>query len=115
MNDKQSACYINNFFSNLTENYPKVKEDWLELQCTENLPLITVHQVQQELCKINTNEAPGPYDPFMNILKTFAKYFAILLTEIFNESFQSKFFTKIWKKYNVFSFQNLYHVRLMRT
>jgi hypothetical protein len=38
-----------------------VDEDWLELQCTENLPLITVDQVQQELRKINTNKAPGSY------------------------------------------------------
>ena len=30
MNDQQCACYINNFFSNLTKNYPKVNEDWLE-------------------------------------------------------------------------------------
>ncbi len=41
MNDKQSACYINNFFANLTKDYPKLKEDWLELHCTNNLPLIT--------------------------------------------------------------------------
>jgi hypothetical protein len=30
MNDQQCACYINNFFANLTKNYPKVNEDWLE-------------------------------------------------------------------------------------
>ena len=50
-----------------------MKEDWLELQCTENLPLITVDQVQQELRKINTNKAPGPYDPFMQNLKDLCK------------------------------------------
>ena len=43
MDDKQSACYINNFFAN-----PKLKEDWLELHCTNNLPKITVDQVLQE-------------------------------------------------------------------
>jgi hypothetical protein len=37
----------------------------------------------------------------MKIMKTFAKYFAISLTEIFNESFQSKIFPQIWKKYKV--------------
>lgn len=43
MDDKQSACYKNNLFANLTKNYPKVNEDWLNFQCTENLPLITVN------------------------------------------------------------------------
>ena len=40
-------------------------------------------------------------DPILKILKNFAKYFAIPLTEIFNESFQSKIFPKAWKKYKV--------------
>ena len=51
IDNKQSACYINIFFANLTKDYPKVSEDWLELLCTENLPRITVDQVQQELQK----------------------------------------------------------------
>ena len=78
-----------------------MSEDWLELLCTENLPRITVDQVQQELQKINVNKAPGPYDPILKILKNFAKYFAIPLTEIFNESFQWKIFSKAWKKCKV--------------
>ena len=41
-----------------------MNEDWLELQCTEKLPLINVDQVQQQLCKINANKAPVPYDLF---------------------------------------------------
>ena len=40
-------------------------------------------------------------DPILKILKIFAKYFVIPLTEIFNESFQSKIFPKAWKKYKV--------------
>ena len=38
--------------------------------------------------KINVNKAPN--DPILKILKNFAKYFTVHLTEIFNESFQSK-------------------------
>ena len=78
-----------------------MSEDWLELLCTENLPRITVDQVQQELQKINVKKACGPNDPILKILKNFARYFAIPipLTEIFNESFQSKIFPKAWKKY----------------
>ena len=57
-----------------------MSEDWLELLCTENLPRITVDQVQQELQKINVNKAPGPNDPILKILKNFAKHFAIPLT-----------------------------------
>ena len=48
IDNKQSACYINNFFANLTKDYPKVSEDWLELLCTENLPRITVEQELQK-------------------------------------------------------------------
>ena len=97
-----------------------MSEDWLELLCTENLPRITVDQAQQELQKqklqkINVNKAPGPNDPILKILKNFAKYFAILLTEIFNESFQSKIFPKAWKKIRYWVFQNQYHVRFLRT
>ena len=76
-------------------------KEWLKLHCAENLPLITVDEVQQELQKINVNKAPGPNDPLLKILKTFAKYFAVPLTEIFNESFQSKTFPKVWKNYKV--------------
>ncbi len=101
MDDKQSPCYINNFFANLTKDYPKLKEDWLEFHCTNNLPLITVDQVRQELQKINVNKAPGSFDPFIRILKIFAEHFAVPLVEIFNESFQSKNFPKVWKKYKV--------------
>ena len=73
----------------------------LEIHCTENLPWITVDQDQQELQKININKAAGPNNLALQILKVFAKYFAIPLPEIFNESFQSKIFTKDWKKYKV--------------
>ena len=51
--------------------------------------------------KINVKKAPGPNDPILKILKNFAKYFAIPLTEIFNESFQWKIFPKAWKEYKV--------------
>ncbi len=111
MDDNQSACYINNFFANLTKDYPKLKEDWLELHCTNNLP--PVDQVQQELQKINVNKAPGPFDPFMRILKIFAEYFAVPLVEIFNESFHSKNFPKVWKNIRYPVFQNQYHARLL--
>jgi hypothetical protein len=60
------------------------EEARLELQCTE----------KQELREINTNKALGPYDPFMKILKTFSKCFALPLTEVFNESFQLKIFSQ---------------------
>ena len=57
--------------------------------------------MQQELREINTNKALGPYDPFMKILKTFSKCFALPLTEVFNESFQLKISPKIRKIYKV--------------
>ena len=57
--------------------------------------------MQQELQKINVNKAPSPNDPLLKILKIFAKYFAVPFTEIFNDSFQSKTFPKVWKNYKV--------------
>ena len=33
MNDQQPADYINNFFANLTKDYPEVKSEWLINQC----------------------------------------------------------------------------------
>ena len=51
--------------------------------------------------KINVNKAPGPYHPFVRILKIFAEYFAVPVAEIFNKSFQLKNFLKAWKKYKV--------------
>ena len=52
---------------------------------------------------MNVNKAPGPNDPILKILKNFARYFAIPLTEILKESFQSKIFPKAWKKYIEYS------------
>ena len=76
-------------------------KEWPELHRTENLPRITVDDVQQELPKINVDKAPGPNDPLLKILKIIANYFAVPLTEIFNESFLSKNFPKVWKEYKV--------------
>ena len=90
MNDKQSADSINNFFANLTLNYPHISNEWLEMQCPDDLPLISVEEVARELNAINVNKAPGPNDPPLKILKMFSKLFAVPLAEIFNESFQTK-------------------------
>ncbi len=45
MNDKQSADSINNVFANLTTNYPHISNEWLEMQCPDDLPLISVEEV----------------------------------------------------------------------
>jgi hypothetical protein len=50
---------------------------------------------------MNKNKAPGPNDPFIEILKMFAYSFAIPFADIYNESFRSKYFPEIWKKYKV--------------
>ncbi len=101
MNDKQSADSINNFFANLTTNYPHTPNEWLEMQCPDDLPLISVEEVARELNAINVNKAPGPNDPPLKILKMFSKLFAVLPAEIFNKSFQTKKFPETWKKYKV--------------
>ena len=63
MDDKWTAIRINEFFANLTKDYPKVNNEWLELQCPGNLP------VHKKLEKMDTNKSPGPCDPYMKTLK----------------------------------------------
>ena len=101
MTDKQPAIYINSFFSGLTKDYPELINEWLTHESMEDLPTITVDDVEKKLRNINTKKAPGPNDPDTRILKTFAKYFAIPLVDVFNESFTSGLFPKIWKTYKI--------------
>lgn len=116
MDDKQSASYINEFFAGLTRDYPKVTEDWLELQCPENLPLFTVEEVKDVLNGTNINKAPCPHDPFLKIVKIFANCFDIPLADIFRESFQLKTFPMIWKKYKVSGiWKTIRHARFLKT
>ena len=42
MTDKQSAIYINSFFSGLTKDYPEVRNEWLTHESMEDLPTIIV-------------------------------------------------------------------------
>ena len=74
MTDKQPAIYINSFFSGLTKDYPELINEWLTHESMEDLPTITVDDVEKKLRNINTKKAPGPNDPDTRILKTFAKY-----------------------------------------
>ena len=89
------------FFASLTKDYPKVNDEWLELQCPENLPLVSVEEVREKLEKLDINKSPGSCDPYMRILKIFANNFAPPLADIFNESFQMQTFPSNWKKYRI--------------
>ena len=101
IDNKWTANHINGFFANLTKDYPKVNNKWSELQCPGNLPLVSVEEVREKLKKMDINKSPGPCDPYMKILKIFANNFAIPLTDIFNESFQTQTFPLNWKKYRI--------------
>ena len=92
MVDKWTANHINEFFASLTKDYPKVNDEWLELQCPGNLPLISVEEMREKLGKLDINKSPGSCDPYMRILKIFANNFASPLADIFNESFQMQTF-----------------------
>ena len=92
MLDKWTANHINEFFASLTKDYPKVNDEWLELQCPGNLPLISVEEMREKLEKLDINKSPGSCDPYMRILKIFANNFASPLADIFNESFQMQTF-----------------------
>ena len=101
MDDKWTANHINEFFASLTKEYPKVNNEWLELQCQGSLPSVSVEEVREKLEKIDINKSPVPCDPYMKILKIFANNFAIPLADIFNESFQMQTFPSDWKKYRI--------------
>ena len=85
------------FFASLTKEYPKVNNEWLELQCPGNLPSVSVEEVREKLKKMDINKSPGPCDPYMKILKIFANNFAIPLADIFNEPFKCKPFLRTGK------------------
>ena len=101
MNNKQSATIINDFFADLTKDYLRTNEEWIELQCPDSLLYVNVEYVQKQIMKINVNKAPGPNDPVLKILKEFAYVLAVPLTEIFNDLFREKYFPKMWKQYKL--------------
>lgn len=101
MNDKQTANHINSFFASLTKNLPPIQGEWIVLGTSDPLPTIECTSVENKLKHLNESKTPGPYDPTIKLIKMFAKSFAIPLTNIFNESFRSRVFPEIWKKYSL--------------
>jgi hypothetical protein len=78
-----------------------VQDKWLDGGSSEPLPVISEESVEKKLKGLSVSKASRPYYPNIKVLKMFAKNFAIPLTKIFNESFRSRIFRKIWKRYNV--------------
>ena len=81
--------------------YTEVQNKWSECGELDILPTITQESVKRKLSNLQTNKAPGPNDPHVKILKIFAGFFAIPLVDIFNESFRSRTFPKIWKNFSI--------------
>ena len=46
---KESAEYINTFFTDLTKNYPEVADEWLSITADETLPQISVTNLIKKL------------------------------------------------------------------
>jgi hypothetical protein len=93
LNNNQAVTIINDFFADLTKDYPRINEEWIELECPYSLPSVSVEDVRKQLMKININKAPGPNDPVLKILMEFAY--------VFTDSFRGKYFPKIWKQYKL--------------
>jgi hypothetical protein len=106
MDEKQAAEHINEFFASLTEDFIEVQDKWLDGGSSEPLPVISEESIENKLKGLSIRKASEPYDPNINVLKMFANNFAIPLTNIFNESFRSRIFQKIWKRYNVCAIPN---------
>ena len=77
MSNKQTADYINIFFTSLTKEYSEVKGEWLSFGNQDPLPPIMIESVAMKLSKIDVNKARGPFDPNMKVIKTFAEHFAV--------------------------------------
>ena len=101
MSNKQTADHINTFFSSITSDFPEIREEWLAYDESDPLPLITEESVAKKLKVLNVGKAAGPLDPYMKLFKLFPSSFAIPLANIYNESFLSRSFPKIWKFYTV--------------
>ena len=97
MNNKQTADHINSFFSSLTSDFLEVRGDWLARGELDPLPSITDENVAKRLSDLTVGKAAGPYDPYIKLIKMFAKYFSIPLADIYNESFMSRIFPQIWE------------------
>ena len=108
INNKQTADYINTFFTSLTKDYPGINSEWLSFGSAEYLSKITVQSVARKLSHIDANKAPGLFNPNLKLLKMFPKYFAIPLTDIFNHSFNHNIFPEVWKISNIGSVPKLH-------
>ena len=93
MSNKQTADYINRFFTSLTEEFSKIKNEWLLFGNQDHLPPITRESVTRKLSNIASNKAAGASDPNVKIIKMFAQYFAVPLTDIYNRSFKGNIFS----------------------
>ena len=67
------------------------------LPAQHELPIIRTPEVCKKLSKINPLKAIGPDDIPNRIWKEFAPELAVPVTEIFNASFSSGLFPKLWK------------------
>jgi hypothetical protein len=85
----------------ITKVYHRINEEWIELECPDSLPSVSVDDVRNELIKNNVSKAPWPNDPVLKILKEFAYVLAVPLTDIFNDSFRGKNFPQIWKQHKL--------------
>ena len=95
MSNKQTADYINQ--SSLTKDYPRINSSWLSFGSADYLPKISVQSVTRKLSHIIVNKAPGHFDPNLKLLKMFPEYFAIPLTDIYNQSLNYKISRKCGK------------------
>ena len=75
----------------LTKDYPRKNEEWIDLECPENLPSVSVEDVRKQLMKILINKTPGPNDPVFKILKDLQMYWRRFLTIHLEESIPQKY------------------------
>jgi hypothetical protein len=44
---ERAATIIHDFFADLTKDYPQINKEWIELECPDSLPSVSVEDVRK--------------------------------------------------------------------
>ena len=47
LNSNQAVTIINDFFADLTKDYPRINEEWIDLEYPDSLPSVSVEDVRK--------------------------------------------------------------------
>jgi hypothetical protein len=95
------ANKINNFFQSVSSHFTPLEE--FPHTMANEIPndfIISVESVEKQLCKLNTNKAPGPDGIPTWLFRELPHIFAGPICSIYNSSFKDSFVPGLWKTAN---------------